>query len=238
MKQLLKVVEKILKISDEKRKIVKIVARLNRKIEVLDVGCGYGEKIKLFQQLGFLNILGVEKNVVIATEVKHKGLPVIPIEKFQPKQSKKEFDLLIFSHIIEHFEPKSLLTFLESYFETGKEDGYVLIITPMLTEFFYNDFDHIKPYSPNGIEHIFSGNKHQVQFYSKFRLEMVDIYFRRMPFHFFKFTRSIYLGKKNPLRINPLIILINLISSIVFIGSMGIIGRTTGWIGLYKLHKN
>ena len=237
MKSLKQAVKKILKISDEERKIIKIVAHLDRNVSVLDIGCGYGEKIKLFQRLGFSNILGVEKNAVIATEDKQQGLPVVTVEEFQLQKSKQKFDLLLFSHVIEHFNPNSLLNFLENYFEIGTEGGYVLIITPVLTEFFFNDFDHIKPYSPSGIEHVFAGNKRQVQFYSKYRLEMIDIYFRRMPFHFFKFTRSMHL-RTSPRGITALVVFINLLASFLFIGSIGIFGRTTGWIGLYRLHEN
>jgi hypothetical protein len=109
-----------------------------------------------------------------------------------------------------------------------KDGGYLIIITPLNSPHFYDDFDHIKPYHPTGINMIFCDQKSQVQYHSKFTLEMIDIWFRKEPIklHFFS---GLYVKKYSKI---PLII--NIISTFLFYFSFRLIGITDGWIGVCR----
>ncbi len=138
------------------------------------------------------------------------------------------YDVLLMSHIIEHFNPEDLLKFMDNYLERLKKGGYLIIATPLFTHYFYIDFDHVKPYYPTGINMVFGNNDDQVQYYSNNKLELVDIWFRRGPFRLF-FYRGIYLKSYNQLPV-----ILEMLLTLLFRMSFGLIGRTTGWMGLYK----
>lgn len=83
------------------------------------------------------------------------------------------------AHIIEHFDYKSLLEMMERYLKVLKPGGALIIATPLLSHRFYDDFDHVKPYSPIAIKGFFGRCIHQVQFQSNTELELTDLWIRR-----------------------------------------------------------
>lgn len=211
---------------DEFLKTEKILFNMNRNIRVLDVGCGYGKKIKLLQKLGFRNITGVEINEEIVRQNVANGLNVISVNDFN--KNDELFDLIIMSHVIEHFQYQDLKLFMEKYLKSLKNDGYLLILTPMLDKTFYTNFDHVKPYLPDGIRAVFEDENAQVQFYSTQKLELIDIEFRKTPFNL-KYYKSNYVGKQN-----IFLKFLNLTLLLLFNLTYRVFGRTNGWIGLYK----
>lgn len=211
---------------DEFRKTKSILSTVDRNFKVLDVGCGYGKKIKFLKSLGFKHVLGVEINKEVILRNRENGLNVISIEELN--DNNEIFDLIVMSHIIEHFQYEELKHFMENYLKRLKQGGYLLVLTPMLDSTFYTNFDHVKPYLPDGIKSLFEDDKAQVQFYSHERLKLVDIYFRRTPFSM-KFFRSCYIGKQN-----IFLQLSNILLLLLFNLSGRIFGKTNGWLGLYQ----
>jgi len=199
---------------------------LPKDIKILDVGCGYGEKLIHIYNKNY-NVLGVEKNDFILNEMKNQGYNVISVEEFESIKD-KEYDLIIMSHIIEHFDYTSLKEFMEYYLQFLKNGGDLMIFTPTLSKDFYVDFDHVKPYHPQGIKVLFDGSNFQLQFYSKYRLKLVEFQYRKSPF-FITFTRKQLLGQKDRLTA-----LINLLSIIIYKLSFKTISRKTGWAGVYR----
>lgn len=134
-------------------------------------------------------------------------------------------------HIIEHFAPKDLLNFMDYYLDRLKKRGYLIIATPLNWSGFYNDFDHIKPYYPMGIEMVFQGNTSQVQYYLRNKIKLIDIWIRRAPF-INVVNKRLYKDKNSYTHL-----LMNTISKALFKYSFGIIGRSNGWMGLYRKIK-
>ena len=211
---------------DEFIKTKKIFRGINTKSKILDVGCGYGKKIIFLKEIGFSDILGVDINTSLVELNKKNGLNVVSIEDFNKIEDK--FDLIIMSHLIEHFQYDSLKIFMENYLSRLKVGGHLLIITPMLDTTFYTNFDHVKPYLPDGIRTVFENDMSQVQFQSSQRLKLIDLYFRKSPF-LLKFFKSNYIGKQK-----LIIKIINYIYLITFNLSGRLLGKKNGWIGLYK----
>lgn len=218
--------------NDEAYYIKKSMEYASKNITILDVGCGYGRIIKLFNSYGFYNILGIDTNKDIIRENIKNGISCIDLESFNIISSdEKKYDLIIFSHIVEHFEHTSLKSFLEYYFQFLNEDGKILISTPLFQQSFYNDFDHVKPYYPIGFDMVFGNHNAQVQYYSPFILKLKNLYFYKSQYRL-RFYRSLYIkSSKIP-------ILINLFLNIIFILSKGTLGEKIGWIGLYDVEKH
>lgn len=206
-----------------------ILSGLDRNIRILEVGCGQGSKTDFLRSQGFHHILGVEKNAHQVKYCNERGHDVVSLAEFDESYRGHQFDLLILSHIIEHFQFEDLVGVIDGYLKYLKPGKLMLIATPMLHPHFWLDLDHQKPYYPQGIKNFYSGDSEQVGFSSEYKLKLQDIRFRKSPFKV-KNDRNLLL-KKNDL---PMLI-VNLISAVVFKFSFSILGSKTGWIGLYQL---
>jgi SAM-dependent methyltransferase len=216
--------------STEARAIRNALSGVPRTAKVLDVGCGFGDKVKLLQSLGFVDFVGVEKNPHTAQCMVREGLLVLEPEEFSRKAQAKSFDLIVLSHIIEHFQYDELRKFLEHYFAFLRPGGFILIVTPNLRDAFYNDFDHVKPYNPQALNSVFVNGETQVQSSSAFRLKLIDFFFRKSPFLLFFPYRGHVLGRRN-IVIDGL----NAVMAMLFWSTNGVLGKSTGWVALYQL---
>lgn len=202
---------------------------INKNSKILEIGCGYGRVLKLISS-NFENITGVDVNQKSIDNLKYQGYTVYNLDEF--KKINEKYDVLILSHIIEHFNPNDLLKFLDNYLAYLKPNGYIIIATPLYTKYFYDDFDHIKPYQPIGLKMIFENKDSQVQYHSNFNLKMIDIYFRKSPFKI-TYNRYFFIKKDGIFSYYPYII--NLLLSIIYKFSFKLISKTDGWIGIFKI---
>lgn len=215
----------------ESRRLVKFVRLTSQNIDelrVADIGCGFGRNLRTLKEAGF-HPLGVEINQAIVTTNRGRGLECVTREEFF--QNKQVFDILIMSHVIEHFSPPDLKEFIDSYLDHLKIGGHLIIATPLMSKYFYDDFDHIKPYHPEGILSVFGGDENaQVQYYSRNKLALRDIWFRTNCFHV-KFTRARY---RKLFLITALLHSVNLFSALVWTVSFGWVGKKDGWVGVFE----
>jgi SAM-dependent methyltransferase len=193
---------------------------------VLDVGCGMGKKMKAISTDGY-QVLGIDVNNQLIEANQKQGLNCLTVEDFL--QTQNQFDVILMSHIIEHFNPDNLKDFMDTYLDRLKVGGYLIIATPLLTEYFYEDFDHVKPYLPMGILMVFGKTPTQVQYYSRNKLGLKDIKFRKRPYRF-TFVRGKYIRDWTT-KIYQIIEFINIL--LCFISS-GWVGRKDGWVGIFK----
>jgi len=212
---------------DEEEKIRKILKPIGRDLNILDVGCGFGRKYQLLESLGFTRTLGVDINPDMVRVNVDEGRNVVTPEEFHRSYHDSKFDLVLMSHVIEHFQWNELLPFLETYLNHLEDNGYLLVISPVLHSLFFNDFDHVKPYLPGSIRSLF-GAMEQVQVKPRHRLELMDLRFRRAPLSL-AFCRSLYVDS-----VNKVPICFNLALTVLFRISFKAIGKTTGWIGLFR----
>ena len=107
----------------------------------------------------------------------------------------------------------------------------IIIITPCLHNGLYNDIDHIKPYYPNGLLNCFSEKKMSKSYYSKFNLQLLDIYFRKEVIVAFD-IRSGYINKlPNKLIVKFRRMALKLLNFIL----LGAISKTTGYAALFSV---
>jgi SAM-dependent methyltransferase len=193
---------------------------------ILEPGCGYGRILRPIQSLGFKPV-GVEINAEIRSKNAKNGLTTIGIDELQLE--KEKYDVVIMSHIIEHFKPGDLVEFMDVYLDCLKPNGHLIIATPLLSPYFYDNFDHIKPYHPNGILSVFGDDLQQIEFRSRNRLAIVDLWFRRN-FSILIHDRSRYMRGNGFAwgRYRKAFL------ATIYWMTRGRFGTVDGWVGLFK----
>lgn len=218
--------------SYEIRVLKKTINRFDKNLSVLDVGSGYGQKLEILTELGFSDFLGVEKNDELVKQGKEKGLNIVGMEEFTERYGEVKFDIILMSHIIEHFQYEDLIKFLEFYLERLKVNGHLVVVTPVMNPYFFNDFDHVKPYAPTGIIQVFGQEKLQFQQYSHIKMELVDLRYVRQAMQL-QYFRALALKTwlyRIPRTINRLL-------HLLFVLSFRLLGRAESWIGIFKKIK-
>lgn len=194
--------------------------------KILDVGCGQGRFLKPLHAKGY-QVTGVEINPEMVDKLNRQQYRCITPEALQASDDK--YDLILMSHIIEHFTPKDLFDFMESYLQRLSNNGHLVILTPLYSSYFYDDFDHIKPYHPTGLQMIYSKDTAQVQFRSKYHLELVDLWYRRSPFLPSK-SKAVHMKTAWTSMYHAL----RFLSCLCYRASVGLLGRKDGWVGVFQ----
>lgn len=197
---------------------------------ILDVGCGLGHNMSLLKSQGFTNVVGtdISKEMLIATSA--KGHIVAHPEELN--KYTQHFDVILFSHVLEHIEYRDIQKMLESYFDLAKTQAHVIICMPLLYDGFYHDVDHIKPYYPKGLTALFSRISVPKQYESNYHLELVDIRYVRaslLPYHLrSRHIRSVV----NYLLLGLLAFLFFMLRVVTF----GLASKAISYVAVFKLN--
>lgn len=127
---------------------------------LLDIGCGYSRFHQIVVSCG-LTYIGVDKNPRIVRDNNDRGIHCLAAHAGEERS--EPVDVLVLSHIIEHFDHENLVRFVNKYLPKLRIDGIVIIFTPVLHRGFYDDFDHVKPYNPKAIRQAFIDRQAQTQ---------------------------------------------------------------------------
>ncbi len=102
------------------RVIVPMMIDLVKPQSVVDVGCGVGGWLAVFQEQGVKDIQGIDGAYV------NRAMLAIPADRFmeydlqQPLQLERRFDLVMSLEVAEHLPPETAKTFVESLVKLGK----------------------------------------------------------------------------------------------------------------------
>jgi len=212
----------------ERKAFFRILSGIDRSIPVLEVGCGRGGKLAWLRELGFRDVLGVDVDRRSVERARAQGHNAMVVDELKAAAPERSFGLLVFAHVIEHFAPLDLVPFLDGWLDRLAPGGLALLASPVEHPGFYLDFDHIKPYYPQGIMDFFGPEAAQTQLRSRQVLQMEDIRFKRGPFRL-RQLRSLLL-KRNDAPAH----LFNFLLLFAFAGTGGWIGRREGWLGLFR----
>jgi len=209
----------------EEKKVVQFLADYCLSGTILDVGCGYGRVLELLSPDRY-EAVGVDLNPAIVAACQAKGLNCLTPTDLENSTHSK-FDAILMLHVIEHMNPDECFKFMDAYLDKLKDGGILIIATPILTEYFFEDFDHIKPYYPAGINMVFSGDGAQVQYYSRNKLRMVDLWYKK---YFYRWTNAkfIYFPGNRFIQVFS-----KLLFALLFKISFGVVGRKDGWVGVF-----
>jgi hypothetical protein len=170
---------------------------------------------------------GVDINAAIVQHNRDAGLNCITVEEFE--RTADQYDVILMSHVIEHFAPKELVEFMDAYLDRLKAGGQLVIATPLISSNFYDDFDHVRPYQPIGLLMVFGPDQAQVQYYARNRLALRDVWFRRSPWRG-SYRRARYIN--GPM--SRVLQCFEFLAALGFRASGGLLGRADGWVGRFE----
>lgn len=221
----------------EEKKLISLFQSQFNKKSLLDIGCGQGKYLELLSPY-CSKIKGVDINPEQIKKLKNKGFDV-----FSPSELPNEkYDILLMSHIVEHLSTKDLIAFINNYLRLLKEDGHLIILTPMPGIRFWHDYTHIRPYTPQSFGMLFGIIAAPAAFKIENKMELDDIYFfkdswriRNSRFYFTSLNK-----KKNVLIkfIQSIISISNIITAGMHVFSNGHLGITASWMGIYRKNNN
>lgn len=200
--------------------------------KILDVGCGIGENLQLMQTLGYTSVYGVDVSELMVAISSKKGFNAVCVNNIA--ELPPSFDVLLFSHVLEHINFPEIQVFLENYFKLCNNNAHVIIIMPVLYDAFFNDIDHIKPYYPNGLMALFSDANISKQYLSNYMLTLVDIYYRNTNLLPYNIKCRFLNDKANHLKF----ILLNTLFDFLKKGTLGLLSKRTGYTAIFKLQTH
>lgn len=122
----------------------------NKKVKILDIGCGMGQFLWFLKKHGYQNFLGVDISaqcIAFCREKVTKKVKLINnLPNFLAKRQNK-FELIVMNDVLEHFPKQEVIEILEKVFQALKKNGQFFIKTPnaaCLTAFYlrHEDFTH------------------------------------------------------------------------------------------------
>jgi len=194
--------------------------------KILDVGCGQGRYLIPLSEKN--SVIGVDISQSQLNDLSTRGFNVIHLDDI--KVLNADFDFILMSHIIEHITPDNIIDFLDRYINFLKPDGKLIIATPLLYDEFYDDYDHIKPYTPKALQILFSDYSQQA-YKPDNRLTLKSLWIRKWPYIF-----RVWPNDNNWHRIIKRIMNRGLLY--IYRMSGGSIGRVTGWVGEFIKDSN
>jgi len=103
----------------------------NKEIKILDIGCGSGQLIHMFNKLGYKNIEGVDlvsRQVEMAKRLGIKATQISELESYL-NENKGKWDLITLSQVIEHFPKDKMLPYLAAIRSSLKDNGTLIATT-------------------------------------------------------------------------------------------------------------
>jgi len=146
----------------------------DKKIRILDVGCGAGHLLYALRKEGYANCFGIDLSKKQIERAKEKGVCVKLIDAFKYLPShEKEFDVITLFDVAEHLNKDNLFSLLKMINSVLQSEGILIIhtingLSPFSRPYFFGDPTHQQLYSPKiiGEYAILAGFKEYHQFLS------------------------------------------------------------------------
>ncbi|MCK5611739.1 class I SAM-dependent methyltransferase [Candidatus Pacearchaeota archaeon] len=172
---------------DQKKEWDKIAYSFSKNRDfILDVGCGEGRFISLDSH----NIIGLDWNTKSIKKCKNHNYNVIKCDVLSLPIQKKSISNIHCSHNIEHFMPHDVHKILYDFDNLLKNDGILIIRSPLLWSHFYSDLTHIRPYNPDAIIHYLTTSKQRTLNQISNNFEVVYLKWRYAPLQ----VKNVYLN--------------------------------------------
>ncbi len=101
------------------REVVPLVLDLLQPASVIDVGCGLGTWLAVFEELGVKDILGIDGSDTASEQLEIPKEKFIPADLTQPLQISRRFDLVVCLEVAEHLPGTAAEAFIGTLTSLG-----------------------------------------------------------------------------------------------------------------------
>ncbi len=134
--------------------VLKLYAK-DRQPTALDIGCGRGEMLSIYTELGF-EVFGIDINKVVLEQTRAKGFNVAYADAldFLKNQKPESYDAISLIQVIEHIPFEYTVELFQEVFRALRKGGVFIVETPNTMNpyvglySFWIDPTHIKPINP------------------------------------------------------------------------------------------
>ena len=128
---------------------------------IIDLGCGYGQNLYCFRNMGYNNVFGIDLNLNAVTDLRNNNFKVQQIDLLEYLETfqDEKFHLVILSHVLEHLEKNDSLNVLKLiYTKLLLPGGSIFIQVPNAQSstgcyWAYEDFTHYRLYTSGSISY-------------------------------------------------------------------------------------
>lgn len=118
--------------------------------KILDIGCGYGQLLRVLETKGYTNASGIDVSSLAVKSCFKQGLNVKLIPTIQNfcVNSEAKYSFIVISHVLEHLEKSEIIPIIKLIREhLLEEDGTVAVMVPNAQSntgcyWAYEDFTH------------------------------------------------------------------------------------------------
>lgn len=160
--------------------------------KILDLGCGFGYFISNDPN----KIIGIDINSQSIRQCRGKRYKAVIGSVIELPFKSGSFDGVHCAHLIEHFNIFDVYKVITEASRVLKVGGLLIIRTPMLTKYFYDEPSHIRPYPPSNVLDFLNLNKGGQEtplFVKIYEYEFIEI----------KFKRRVLFQPIFPIAVNP-----------------------------------
>lgn len=167
---------------------------------VLEIGCGYGNLLQAFQELGY-RVIGIDIDNDAEKICKEKKLEFhkCDVDKDKLPFYNNSIESIICIHLMEHL--RNVPRFLEECYRILKKSGIIVIISPNWEKFYKNYWDdptHVTPVSKRGMKNMLIAHNFDIVDIKPFKKpDYVKWIWRYFDFPFFMSSKfMLWVGRK------------------------------------------
>lgn len=132
----------------------------DKKIKIVDLGCGFGQVLYFLRKQNYCNVLGVDLSNENIIHCQKEGFNVVCSDILNYlKDLKDKKDVFILSNVVEHFNYSEIENILNLIYKKLEKNGKLIIIIPNCNNVYglatyFSDITHKSPLNEKSFEDI------------------------------------------------------------------------------------
>jgi 2-polyprenyl-3-methyl-5-hydroxy-6-metoxy-1,4-benzoquinol methylase len=131
-------------------------------LNILEVGCGNGSFLSALSRMGYSHLRGIDISPEQVRLARARGLTCVEqgdLGQALPKVSSYSVDILIALDVLEHLEPRSIITTVDQMRRTLKPNGLLVLnipnaVSPFFGRIRYGDITHFTAFTAQSISQL------------------------------------------------------------------------------------
>lgn len=160
----------------------------DKKSRIIDIGCGFGDYLRQFKEIGFSNCFGIDISNESIFHCLNNKLDVELVEDISAYYPPEKYDFFVMNHVLEHIDKSKIIsTLVHIRMHILNENGYGIIVVPnaqSITGVYwaYEDFTHSVLFTSGSLRYV----SHAAGFKEAFLIDKDSLLGSRYPYRIIK----------------------------------------------------